>query len=238
MAMTPKHWTISALAVEFRLDRRTVARRLDGIRPVGSEKGADVWRLDDVAAALVGGQGREATGGTIEALALRLCALTAPAVFAREAVKAGLSVEVAWRLFLGSRAAMFHHAADVAENWVACPSPFAEGETVADLEAVFLPPDWEALAAQSGEVVDLEAWAGRLDHPFYLAKPAIDAVASEIPATDYRLRNSVGLDACTIHGLLEALDILASDSTPAISSIITVARPLAKKLANDLSLQW
>ncbi len=172
MAMTPKTWTISALAVEFRLDRRTVARRLDGIRPAGQEQGADVWRLDDVAAALVGGggNGRSAAGGTIEALALRLYALTAPAVLAREVVKAGLSVETAWRLFLASRAAMFSHAADVAENWVACPSPFAEGETLADLESAFLPPDWEALAAQSGEAVDLEAWAGRLSQPL---SPAI-----------------------------------------------------------------
>ena len=72
MSMTPKTWTISALAVEFRLDRRTVARRLDGIRPTGTDKGADVWRLVDVAAALIGGNGHAAAGGTIEALVLRL----------------------------------------------------------------------------------------------------------------------------------------------------------------------
>lgn len=46
------------------------------------------------------------------------------------------------------------------------------------------------------------------------------------------------LDACIIHGLLQALEILAQDASPAVYSTIAAARPLAKKLASDLSLQW
>lgn len=178
MAMTPSTWSISKLAVEFRLDRRTVARRLDGIAPAGTERGADVWRLADVAPALVGGRAEAMVDGQplsdlLNGLSLRICAMTAPAVFAGEAVKAGLSVEMAWRLFQASRGAMLRHASTVAEDWTGGTSPF-EGENLADLEAGFTPPDWKVLAAHSGAVVDLDAWAERLDQPL-TAKIAMGA---------------------------------------------------------------
>ncbi len=54
MSMTKKHWSVSALAVEFGIDRRTVAKRVEGIAPAGEERGSPVWRLADVAAAVMG----------------------------------------------------------------------------------------------------------------------------------------------------------------------------------------
>jgi hypothetical protein len=56
MAMTRSQgWSISALATEFGLDRRTVAKRIEGIAPSGTVSGAQVWALVDVSAALSGG---------------------------------------------------------------------------------------------------------------------------------------------------------------------------------------
>lgn len=52
--MTPKGWSISALAVEFRLDRRTVAGRVADIEPVSETGNAKLYRLADVAGVLVG----------------------------------------------------------------------------------------------------------------------------------------------------------------------------------------
>lgn len=46
------------------------------------------------------------------------------------------------------------------------------------------------------------------------------------------------VDATTLHGLIEALDLCAGDNTAAINALIVVARPLAKQLADDLSKQW
>ena len=66
MAMTPKSWSINALATEFRLDRRTVARRLSqaGVAPAGNKAGAPTFRLSDAARALLAGsQGEPAKGG-------------------------------------------------------------------------------------------------------------------------------------------------------------------------------
>lgn len=49
MSMTRKLWSLSALAVEFDIDRRAVARRIDGIAPAGEIKGKPAWRLVNVA---------------------------------------------------------------------------------------------------------------------------------------------------------------------------------------------
>ncbi len=54
MAMTPKGWSISALAVELNLDRRTVAARLRDVPPCGTERGHAVWRLGDAVRAIEG----------------------------------------------------------------------------------------------------------------------------------------------------------------------------------------
>lgn len=49
-------WSISALAEEFGVDRRTVKRRLEGIPPAGETNGHPAWRLRDVAVAVMGAQ--------------------------------------------------------------------------------------------------------------------------------------------------------------------------------------
>ncbi len=49
MSMTRKLWSLSGLAVEFDIDRRAVARRIDGIAPAGEIKGKPAWRLADLA---------------------------------------------------------------------------------------------------------------------------------------------------------------------------------------------
>lgn len=54
MAMQPTLWSVSALAVEFEMDRRTVAKRLSGVTPSGERQGKPVWRMADAAAAIVG----------------------------------------------------------------------------------------------------------------------------------------------------------------------------------------
>jgi Protein of unknown function (DUF1441) len=38
-------WSISQLADEFDMDRRTVRKRLDGVAPCGQRKGNPAWRL-------------------------------------------------------------------------------------------------------------------------------------------------------------------------------------------------
>jgi hypothetical protein len=50
--MTSKRWSISALAVEMGMDRRTVAHRLRDVPPAGTEKGHPVWFLPDALRAL------------------------------------------------------------------------------------------------------------------------------------------------------------------------------------------
>jgi hypothetical protein len=68
MAMTPGLWTISALAVELDMDRRTVAKRLRHARPAGAVRGHPAWRFTDALRALEGvrdeeDEGEEAVGG-------------------------------------------------------------------------------------------------------------------------------------------------------------------------------
>ncbi|MDT8328524.1 MAG: hypothetical protein RQ750_14260 [Roseovarius sp.] len=54
MAMRSGLWSISAIATEFGMDRRTVAKRLEGIDPAGEKSGHSAWRLADVISALTG----------------------------------------------------------------------------------------------------------------------------------------------------------------------------------------
>ena len=59
MSMTQKYWSVSALSVEFGIDRRTVAKRLAGIAPVKKDGRSQSWLLADVAPALLGVAGGE-----------------------------------------------------------------------------------------------------------------------------------------------------------------------------------
>jgi hypothetical protein len=52
MAMTAKLWSISALAVELRMDRRTVASRLHGVPSDGKIQGSPAWLLPTALRAL------------------------------------------------------------------------------------------------------------------------------------------------------------------------------------------
>lgn len=59
MPMTPQLWSVSALAVEFRKDRRTVGKMLADVPPAGEVSGSPAWRLADVAVL----RGAAPTGG-------------------------------------------------------------------------------------------------------------------------------------------------------------------------------
>ncbi len=54
MGMVPETWTISALATSFKMDRRTVAARLAGIKPAQTNGKSKRYNLDDAAKALLG----------------------------------------------------------------------------------------------------------------------------------------------------------------------------------------
>jgi hypothetical protein len=53
MPTPTKLWSANALAAEFRLDRRTVTRRLRGVRPCGRRNGHPAWTLPVAARALL-----------------------------------------------------------------------------------------------------------------------------------------------------------------------------------------
>ena len=58
MAMTPGLYSISGLATEFRIDRRTVAKRLADVRPAQVRGRTRLYRMSDVAQALIRPAGR------------------------------------------------------------------------------------------------------------------------------------------------------------------------------------
>src|SRR5262249_1335311 len=64
MPMTPRKWSISGLAVEMGVDRRTAAGVAAGLTPVGRSGNADLFLMRDAVAALVGPRrGPDAAGG-------------------------------------------------------------------------------------------------------------------------------------------------------------------------------
>ena len=54
MAMTPTLWSISGLAIELALDRRTIAAKLRDVPPDGQLRGHPAWRLQTALLALRG----------------------------------------------------------------------------------------------------------------------------------------------------------------------------------------
>ena len=52
--MQGQGWSIQGLATELRLDRRTVASRLDGLPPARVEGRTKLWRMADAAPLLLG----------------------------------------------------------------------------------------------------------------------------------------------------------------------------------------
>jgi phage terminase Nu1 subunit (DNA packaging protein) len=63
MAMIPRLWTISGLAVELAADRRTIAAALRGVTPDGKEGQHDAWRLITALTALGWAPGATALDG-------------------------------------------------------------------------------------------------------------------------------------------------------------------------------
>lgn len=172
MAMQPTLWSINALATEFGLDRRTVAKRLADVPPAGERAGHPVWRLADALPALTGQDvppdppppppgfdwladvpPREALAG----LALMLLAYRLPPAVAGLAVAAGAPCRTAYATAKAMHLAGVQLVAEVAREcglrpWAVEDDP---GVIVPDcFEAV----DWPRLAAMAGEPLDLDGW--------------------------------------------------------------------------------
>lgn len=176
MAMTKRQWSVSALAVEFGLDRRTVAKRIEGIPPCGQERGSPVWKLADVADALAGRTGGQAGVSAtmappagLEALA-RVPALDAaatlvmlqtayktPAAVAALAVASGASCAAAFALYRAAQMAMIQIVVEVSQECGIAPLARNPGASLFALDG-FEECDWHRLAAITGEVVDLDGW--------------------------------------------------------------------------------
>jgi hypothetical protein len=71
MSMQPQQWSLSALAVEFGIDRRTLAQRLQGVQPVAQKRvGQRIekrWDLRDVLPYLDGSASSRDTHEDLEA---------------------------------------------------------------------------------------------------------------------------------------------------------------------------
>lgn len=72
MAMKPQTWSISGLSVEFGLDRRTIAKRLEHVHPATGSGRSARYRMSEAAGAICGpaGGGRAAETGAAEPLDL------------------------------------------------------------------------------------------------------------------------------------------------------------------------
>jgi hypothetical protein len=179
MTMTAKLWSINALATEFDLDRRTVARRIKGIAPAGDMAGKPAWRLADVAGALTGTGTQAKAGGPVppvppgfEALAglpaldqiatfamLQMCYRT-PARVAALAVASGADCATAFALYRAASLALVRLVVDVSRECGLAPLAQDPGASLFDLQA-FDECDWHALTQSTGEAVDLAAWTER-----------------------------------------------------------------------------
>jgi hypothetical protein len=153
MAMLPRLWSLNGLAVELRLDRRTVARKMAQVRPDGLLAKKPAWFLSTAAPILIGNGAEpedgiaERAGGPFtvgrnpvdEAICVILTMLAArlPAEAAITAVRAGASPELAEEIF---RATAVRTCALVDELtnqlWIAWAS-----DAHFDLPP---PPDWRA----------------------------------------------------------------------------------------------
>lgn len=53
MALQAQLWSVNGLSVEFKIDRRTVAKRIESVPPAKKDARGNYWRLADVAGLLV-----------------------------------------------------------------------------------------------------------------------------------------------------------------------------------------
>lgn len=152
MAMRPRLWTISGLAVELGRDRRTVAKALARVPPAGKVGGHDAWRLADALKALEPKRwGRSAGNVWDEAgmhpfeygmmIVRNLVLFALPDQVAGAAVGCGLPMAETFELVTAVAGAVQDgveaHVGD--RGWAPLP---------ADCVA---PIDWPALARRSGE---------------------------------------------------------------------------------------
>ena len=125
-AMTSRHWSISGLSVEFGLDRRTIAKRINHISPVGVEAGSPVWALSDVAPVLAAPSRARKPGSDgpqgaalldhFAAIPLRAVGIMAPKVMVEAAVADGMDLATAERLFETAKLAIGRLLESVCEN--------------------------------------------------------------------------------------------------------------------------
>jgi hypothetical protein len=159
MAMTARLWSISALAVELCMDRRTVAARLSTVPADGQLNGKPAWRLTTALAALQGRKRAPAQNAPEEPrppllqgmlISHNATIYCLPRWVAQTAVECGLGMSTAYEL-----ADAVTHAAmrgtrdffgDYSLPWVA-PS----GRSQIYDEDCLAEIDWLALAAKAGE---------------------------------------------------------------------------------------
>lgn len=165
------------MATEFDLDRRTVAARVRNIAPAGKLKGNNAWRLADVAPCLTegsaGGLGRQVPllppadlpylpniENKMDAGAYvmgTLLAYRAGAMAAVVAAHLGAPMKMAYALKDAMTLGTMMAAENVGSKCGFEPyrsDPEADLYELAALDEV----DWEALAKNAGEAVDVEAW--------------------------------------------------------------------------------
>lgn len=182
MSMTRKLWSLSGLAVEFGMDRRSVARRIDGIAAAGEIKGKPAWRLADVAPALANGTGKkqkepiavapgfERLAGLpaldqIATFALLEMTYRTPAQAAVLSIGAGADCATAYGLRKALILALSRLMVDTARMCDLQPLANNADASLFDMTA-FDECDWHALAEMTGESVDLDAWDRRAAERF------------------------------------------------------------------------
>ena len=156
MPMQRQLWSVNALAVELDIDRRTVAKRLDGVPPAGKRGGHPVWRLSDALAALSGGKGGkvapppppgcEALQGLPAGDALALLALVemihaGPALVSALAADRGVPAEYGPLIHRVATGALAHAAWEIGEAFgiKADVASLVDAERIAE-------PDWSRFA--------------------------------------------------------------------------------------------
>jgi hypothetical protein len=159
MAMTAKLWSINALATELGMDRRTVAKKLSGVRPSGTLNGSPAWHLTVALEAI---QRRRRRGEEDDQLDERppilqgmvmgnnAAVYVLPASIAVSAVECGLPMskayELAERATLAAMAGVADLIGDTAQAWM---NPNGHSR-IYDADCLG-PVDWRSLAAWAGE---------------------------------------------------------------------------------------
>ena len=159
MAMTPKLWSINALATELGMDRRTVAKKLSGVRPSGTLNGSPTWHLTVALEAIQRrSRQRQEEDRSDERPPLLQGMLMGhnaaiyilPASVAASAVECGLPMskayELAEKVTLATMAGAFDFFGETALAWVN-PNGHSRMYDADCLAAI----DWPALAARAGE---------------------------------------------------------------------------------------